>query len=56
MKSTKHAVKKTPKRTSSKYGCSVCGAVIEVDPCGCGCDSAAALVCCGRKMTKKRAA
>lgn len=54
MKTVKHASKKAAKKTSSKYGCSVCGTVIEVDPCGCGCDSAAELVCCGKKMTKKR--
>ncbi|MBI5743624.1 MAG: hypothetical protein HY952_03665 [Elusimicrobia bacterium] len=56
MKQVKHAAKKTAGKASAKYGCGVCGTVIEVDPCGCGCDSAAALVCCGKKMARKRPA
>jgi len=56
MKTKKNAAKKTARKTMSpKYACGVCGAVVEVDPCGCGCDSAAALICCGRTMSKKRA-
>jgi len=53
----KHAAKKTVKKAArSAYACSVCGTVVEADPCGCGCESAAELICCGRPMTKKRAA
>ena len=56
MKTKKKTVKKTVKKaTASKYACSVCGTVIEADPCGCGCDTAVNLICCGKKMGKKRA-
>jgi len=60
MKTKTHPAKRTVKKTAnkngtSKYACEVCGTIIEADPCSCGCDTAVDLVCCGRKMTKKRA-
>ena len=51
----KHAAKKpAATKAPAKYACGLCGSVIEVDPCGCGCETAE-LVCCGEKMKKKRA-
>lgn len=56
-KPVKKAVKKAAKKAAaSKYACSVCGTIIEADPCGCGCDTAVNLICCGKKMSGKRAA
>lgn len=55
MKTKKRPVKKTAKKAAySDYSCGICGAVIEIDQCNCGCAPAAELICCGRKMTKKR--
>jgi|GEM_PF-2601040 len=54
-KTRKQPVRKAAKKqASSKYACSVCGTVIEADPCDCGCDAVETLVCCGKKMTRKR--
>ena len=56
MKTKQRPVKKTARKTAAyKYACSACGAVIEADPCGCGCGTPVELVCCGKKMNRKRA-
>lgn len=56
-KTKAHTAKKAAKKgEASKYACSVCGTIIEADPCGCGCDTPVDLICCGKKMTRKRAA
>ena len=56
MKATKKTIRrKAGKPAQSKYACGVCGAVVEVDPGGGGRDSAAAVICFGKKMAKKRA-
>lgn len=47
----KHAAKK--RAAAEKYVCGACGAVIEVDPCGCSC-APVVPVCCGTAMKKKR--
>ena len=54
-KSVKKAAGKPANKAASKYACSVCGTLIEANPCGCGCDTAVDLICCGKQMTKKSA-